>query len=293
MGAIGVVMDTPRLNLLAGVTERAEPVLIQALVAEPAVERLNKGVLDRPARFDEAQSDTSPLRPVEHGFRCSFRPIVEGNLLRQTTNLAETDDVQNPQLPAGRELIRHEVERPAGIGLGLDDDKQAPRTRFLTVPLWILSPVFPDIPKNRQTSLMPAPSRGRATNRRRSPSTLRSIHGLNASRKAAKSVTHVSGTFRHLSLRSVISRASSLRSRRRSGGLAGRRAVASANRSGSKILPCPAPFSKGLFRTRSFNRLGQTRKKIAAAVNPRQKRKARTASNSDERAIKRARDHPH
>ena len=59
-----------------------------------------------------------------------------------------------------------------------------------------------DIPKDRQTSLMPSPSSNRATNRRRSSITELSFHGINTSRKPAKSVTYVSGTIRYLSLRS-------------------------------------------------------------------------------------------
>ncbi|WP_222012356.1 hypothetical protein, partial [Rhizobium bangladeshense] len=41
-----------------------------------------------------------------------------------------------------------------------------------------------------------------ATNRRRSSITEVSFHGINTSRQKAKSVTHVSGTKRHLSLKS-------------------------------------------------------------------------------------------
>ncbi|WP_222012498.1 hypothetical protein, partial [Rhizobium bangladeshense] len=43
-----------------------------------------------------------------------------------------------------------------------------------------------------------------ATNRRRSSITEVSFHGINTSRQKAKSVTHVSGTKRHLSLKSGI-----------------------------------------------------------------------------------------
>ncbi|WP_222005786.1 hypothetical protein, partial [Rhizobium bangladeshense] len=42
------------------------------------------------------------------------------------------------------------------------------------------------------------------TNRRRSSITEVSFHGINTSRQKAKSVTHVSGTKRHLSLKSGI-----------------------------------------------------------------------------------------
>ncbi|WP_222356919.1 hypothetical protein, partial [Rhizobium leguminosarum] len=43
-----------------------------------------------------------------------------------------------------------------------------------------------------------------ATNRRRSSKTEVSLHGINTSRSKTESVTHVSGTKRHLSLRSGI-----------------------------------------------------------------------------------------
>src|SRR5579864_6069665 len=58
------------------------------------------------------------------------------------------------------------------------------------------------MPNSRHTSLMPSPSRRRATKRRRSSVTEHSLHGINTSRQMAKSVTHVSGTTCHLSLRS-------------------------------------------------------------------------------------------
>ncbi|WP_222392066.1 hypothetical protein, partial [Rhizobium leguminosarum] len=44
------------------------------------------------------------------------------------------------------------------------------------------------------------------TNRRRSSMTEVSLHGINTSRSKTESVTHVSGTKRHLSLRSGIFR---------------------------------------------------------------------------------------
>src|SRR5690606_11128772 len=57
------------------------------------------------------------------------------------------------------------------------------------------------MPNSRQTSLIRSPSRRRATKRRRSSITEHSFHGINTSGPKAKSVTHVSGTKRHLSLR--------------------------------------------------------------------------------------------
>ena len=46
-----------------------EPVLIEALVAEPAVERFDIRVLVRLARLDQAQRDAARMRPCQHGAR--------------------------------------------------------------------------------------------------------------------------------------------------------------------------------------------------------------------------------
>lgn len=45
MGSNLVVVSTPILHFLAGVVKRQEPVLVQALRAELAVERLDVGVV--------------------------------------------------------------------------------------------------------------------------------------------------------------------------------------------------------------------------------------------------------
>src|SRR3990170_1863700 len=59
------------------------------------------------------------------------------------------------------------------------------------------------MPKARQTSVIGSPSRRRATKRRRSSMTEHSFQGIDTLRwsNPAKSVTHVSGTKRHLCLR--------------------------------------------------------------------------------------------
>src|SRR3546814_8225891 len=61
-----------------------------------------------------------------------------------------------------------------------------------------------DIPKDRHTTCMLAQFKSRATNRRRSSSTELSFHGINTSGQMPESVTHVSGTKRHLCLGSLI-----------------------------------------------------------------------------------------
>src|SRR3546814_10897809 len=59
--------------------------------------------------------------------------------------------------------------------------------------------------KDRHTSVMLSPFKSRATNRRRSSSTELSFHGINTSGQMPESVTHVSGTKRHLCLGSLTS----------------------------------------------------------------------------------------
>ena len=56
---------------------------------------------------------------------------------------------------------------------------------------------------DRHTSLMPSPSKRQATKRRRSSITELTFPGINTSCQMAKSVTHVSGTFRYLCLGSL------------------------------------------------------------------------------------------
>jgi hypothetical protein len=54
----------PSFDLLSGVPQRAEPVQVEAFVAELAVQALDEGVLDRDSGVDEAQPDTRALRPL-------------------------------------------------------------------------------------------------------------------------------------------------------------------------------------------------------------------------------------
>lgn len=61
MGPLGVVLDTPGFDLLAGVAQRKEPVLVQTLAAEPAVEALDEGVMHRLVGFDEPQGDACEI----------------------------------------------------------------------------------------------------------------------------------------------------------------------------------------------------------------------------------------
>ncbi len=136
MGAFGVVMTTPLIDLLAGMTDGLEPVRVQTVVAQFAVEGFHKGVLNRLARLDEPQPDAGALRPFEHGPTGAFGTVIQDNLLRQskpqTKIIQETgdtlagngnvhdltgtipvviiDDIQDPESAIIAELIGHEIQ---------------------------------------------------------------------------------------------------------------------------------------------------------------------------------------
>jgi transposase InsO family protein len=65
MGPFVIVSDPPAVEDLAGVAERAEQMLVQALVAEPADEALRERVLHRLARRDVVPLDRMVLGPGE------------------------------------------------------------------------------------------------------------------------------------------------------------------------------------------------------------------------------------
>jgi hypothetical protein len=54
VGPDGIVVHAPGLDDQARVSQAEEPVLVQALVAEPAIETLDVGILIRLARMPRA-----------------------------------------------------------------------------------------------------------------------------------------------------------------------------------------------------------------------------------------------
>ncbi len=83
MRALGVVVVSSSLDLLAGVAERSKPMQIEALVAELPVPALDEGVLDRLARLYEAQPGAGALRPVKHRAARALGAVVGDDLLGQ------------------------------------------------------------------------------------------------------------------------------------------------------------------------------------------------------------------
>ena len=76
MGPDGIVVHAPGLDDLARVRQAEEPVLVQALVAEPAVETLDVGMLIRLARVNEVQPNAAGVGPRIERPADELGPIV-------------------------------------------------------------------------------------------------------------------------------------------------------------------------------------------------------------------------
>ena len=81
-----VVLVSPGFDDRLGVGQAREPVLVEALIAEPAVERFDIGVLIGFARFDQAQGDTAFMRPGQHGSAAELLGIIRAQHPREATD---------------------------------------------------------------------------------------------------------------------------------------------------------------------------------------------------------------
>lgn len=139
-----VVLSTPFLHFLAGVVKAKEPVLVQALGPELAVEGLDVRIAGGFAGPGEVQDHIPLIGPQIEVARHELAAIVYPDHLRITHLLADPlkrlhgifttvaepliggrrlagmgiDDSQDAQLPAGGQLVMHEVHRPDMVGMG-------------------------------------------------------------------------------------------------------------------------------------------------------------------------------
>src|SRR5690606_20208005 len=74
-----VVVPSPLADHLASLRQRGEPVLVEALVAELAVEALDVAVLHRAARLDQQVFDAVALRPGDKDPAGELRTVVGAN----------------------------------------------------------------------------------------------------------------------------------------------------------------------------------------------------------------------
>jgi len=133
-----VVVAAPLGDQHSGVCEVVEVMVVQALVAELAVEALDVGVLRRLAGCDQLQIDPPTIGPSVHRSACELRSLVGadrpgrspelGDLIEHVRNVAARDPVidrdiqalsgevihdrQALDAPARRERIHHEIDAP-------------------------------------------------------------------------------------------------------------------------------------------------------------------------------------
>ena len=96
-----VVVLAPEPDGRAGLLQRLEPLFVQALVPELAVEALDVAVLHGPSRLDQDVTDAVGLRPAHKGATGELRPVVgansqrvaseHGRLIQQSRNVLPRD----------------------------------------------------------------------------------------------------------------------------------------------------------------------------------------------------------
>ena len=133
-----VVVPTPCGNLGACLAHALEPVLIEALVAELAVEALDVAVLHGPAWLDQDVPDVVFLRPGDEGPAGELRAVVGSDggrvapearrLIQQPGDVQAADAVVHSDLHAFvAEVIGHgqALDAPA-TGQAVADEVHAP-----------------------------------------------------------------------------------------------------------------------------------------------------------------------
>src|SRR5262245_22115963 len=97
VGTDGIVVHAPGLDDLTRVRQAAEPVLVQALVTESAVETLDVGILIRLAGFDEVQPDAVGVGPCIQRSADELGSIVRDQDCRCPPRLDEAlEDLDDP-----------------------------------------------------------------------------------------------------------------------------------------------------------------------------------------------------
>ena len=138
MGSHRVVFDPPAFDDPPGLCERRKDMLVEALVAQLSIERLNKRILNRFARRNIVPLDARLFDPPQHSsarqlgsvirddHQWSAMQIAEAvqlpddtgvrqgcvNDARQTFPREVVDDVENAEATTVVERILHEVQRP-------------------------------------------------------------------------------------------------------------------------------------------------------------------------------------
>ena len=111
MGLDFVVMSPPFIDGGSGIVETGEPVQVEAVVPELAVEALDEGVLRRLAWLDEVQFHTRLPCPEEHGLARQLGAVVADDGPRQA--ITEVAEFTYQALPGDRQIddLQHAFTR--------------------------------------------------------------------------------------------------------------------------------------------------------------------------------------
>jgi len=139
-----VVLLLPELYFYPSFVKCPEPVSVQALVAEFAIQTLDKGILRRFSGLDEAKLNTPLLAPEEERFAGKLSAVVTNDFPGMTALFAELgqearhllsadghrdqlphhfpriiiDNIQHPKASAIGQLVGDEIHRPTLIDGG-------------------------------------------------------------------------------------------------------------------------------------------------------------------------------
>src|SRR5437667_11139776 len=101
MRPLGVVLLPPGLDLLLGLGQRGEVMLVQALVPQLAIEALDETVLDRMPGPDEVEADALRTRPLIERQADKLRAVVTDDRPRPPAHehqrLERLDHAPRPQ----------------------------------------------------------------------------------------------------------------------------------------------------------------------------------------------------
>lgn len=85
MGTLLVVINSPSLDRLDGLWQVLEPVLVEALLPQPTVERLDEGVIGGLAGSTEVERHLVKVSPPIQRLRDELRAIIDANRLRRAS----------------------------------------------------------------------------------------------------------------------------------------------------------------------------------------------------------------
>jgi hypothetical protein len=109
VGPNGIVVHAPGLDDCARLGQAEKPVLIETLVAEPAIEAFDVGVLVRLARVDEMQPNTVGVRPGVEGPADEFGPLSVISIFgvpRVSTSRWRTSTTRRPPMEVSSSIAR-------------------------------------------------------------------------------------------------------------------------------------------------------------------------------------------